>query len=85
MGLVYGPYDARKLGNFSHCFSASQIKFSSSSFLFFFSLLLIFYYLLFVGLTGVARASFVVRDFPFMFLSIEAHMVCSSSLIFVDW
>jgi len=81
--LCIGPYDARKLGNFSHCFSASQIKFSSSSF--FFSLLLIFYYLLFVGLTGVARASFVVRDFPFMFLSIEAHMVCSSSLIFVDW
>lgn len=54
---------------------------------------------MFEGLTGVARASFVVRDFPFMFLSIaivnvrlfvlscpvEANMVCSSRLILVDW
>lgn len=84
-----GPYDARKLGNFSHCFSNQ----------FFFFLFLIFECLLFEGLTGVARASFVVRDFPFMFLSIaivnvrlfvlscpvEANMVCSSRLILVDW
>jgi hypothetical protein len=55
-------------------------------------------YLLFVELTGVARASFVVCDFAFMFLSIEIvnvclvvlycpveeHMVCSLNSILVD-
>jgi hypothetical protein len=85
-GLCIGPYDARKLGNFSHCFSN------------FFASFLKFEYLLFVELTGVARASFVVCDFAFMFLSIEIvnvclvvlycpveeHMVCSLNSILVD-